>query len=267
MTEPIDFTDRQLERYARHIILEEIGEEGQARLMAGSVLMVGAGGLGAPALLYLAAAGVGRIGIVDNDTVDLSNLQRQVIHRSANLGTPKTASAAKAIADLNDEVDVISHNQRLTAETAPQLVHAYDVIIDGSDNFSTRFALNDACRRAGRPLIVAALSRFEGEITTLVPDGPCYRCLYPTPPPDGAVPRCDEAGIIGALAGTIGCLQALEAVKLMTGAGETLVGRVLHFDAFSGRFRETKLRRSASCPICSRSEDRRSVDLQSANVC
>ena len=245
-------TDAQLERYARHVILDEVGEEGQEKLLASRVLVVGAGGLGAPALLYLAAAGVGQLDIVDDDVVDLTNLQRQVIHTTGRVGAPKPASAAAAIDDLNPEVRVHRHPARLTAGNVRDLIGPVDLVIDGSDNFATRYLLNDACFLARRPLISGALLRFEGQLSTFKPwEGtPCYRCLFPEPPPAGAVPRCEEAGILGAVAGVLGTLQATEALKELLGLGESLAGNLVIYDALHAGFRRMAAKRDPGCALC-----------------
>ncbi len=234
----------EIERYARHLVLQEVGGPGQAKLKAARVLVVGAGGLGAPLIQYLAAAGIGTIGIADDDAVSLSNLQRQVIHGTPDLGRPKVESAAEAVARLNPHVTVEAHPFRLTAENAAGLIARYDLVADGSDNFATRYAVSDACFRAQRPLVTAALGRFDGSLTTIRahergPDGspnPTYRCLFPNPPPPGAVPACAEAGVLGALAGVMGSLMAMEVIRAVTGFGEPLVGRLLMVDARSMRF-------------------------------
>jgi molybdopterin/thiamine biosynthesis adenylyltransferase len=234
----------ELERYARHIVLPEIGGPGQQRLKRARVLVLGAGGLGAPVLEYLAAAGVGTLGIVDDDVVSLSNLQRQVIHDTAAVGQPKTESARRAIARINPHVTVEIHQLRLTAENAASLVRGYDVVVDGSDNFNTRYALADACDAEKRPLVHAAVGRFDGSVTVLAPyesrpggaPNPSYRDLFPEPPPAGLVPSCAVAGVLGALTGVIGTLQALETIKLITGIGEPLIGRLLLYDALAARF-------------------------------
>jgi adenylyltransferase/sulfurtransferase len=251
MTHP--FTDAQIRRYARHIILPEVGGEGQARLLAARVLVVGAGGLGSALLLYLAAAGIGTIGVIDDDTVDLSNLQRQVVHGTGAVGRPKVASAAERLAEVNPDVRVEAHRARLTAANALDLIGRYDIVADGSDNFATRFLVADACRLAGRPLVTAALLRFDGQITTVparADDGPCYRCLFPAPPPAGAVPNCAEAGVLGALAGMIGSMQAIEVVKELLGLGESLAGTLLVVDALSHGFHRIAVRRDPACPLC-----------------
>jgi molybdopterin/thiamine biosynthesis adenylyltransferase len=234
----------EVERYARHLVLREIGGPGQAKLKAARVLVVGAGGLGSPLLQYLAAAGVGTIGIVDDDAVSLSNLQRQVIHGTGNIGDPKTKSAARAVARLNPHVRIESHATRLSETNAGDLVARYDVVADGSDNFNTRYAVSDACFQEGKPLVTAALGVFDGSLTTIRaherrPDGarnPTYRCLFPTPPPQGAIPACAEAGVLGALAGVLGSLMAIEVIREIIGFGEGLVGRLLMVDARSMRF-------------------------------
>jgi len=247
-------TEAQFERYARHLILAEVGEEGQARLMAARVLVVGAGGLGSPVLLYLAAAGVGTLGIVDDDTVDLSNLQRQIVHPTSRLGAPKVESARRTLAEINPEVVVEPHALRLDEENAARLVAAYDLVADGSDNFATRFLLNDVCHRLGKTLVAAALSPFEGQLSTfkshLGPPHPCYRCLFPEAPPPDAVPRCEEAGILGAVAGVVGTLQATEVLKELLGIGESLSGKLLVYDALRSDFHRIKLPRDPACPTC-----------------
>ncbi|MDZ5646932.1 molybdopterin-synthase adenylyltransferase MoeB [Nitrospirillum sp. BR 11828] len=255
----MDFTDSQIERYSRHIILKEVGGEGQARLLAGSVLVVGAGGLGAPLLLYLAAAGVGRIGIVDDDTVDLSNLQRQVVHDMASLGQAKVDSAAARLRAINPDVVVETHRMRLGPGNVRDLVRAYDIVADGSDNFATRFLLNDACYFERRPLVSAAMLRFDGQISTFkaylgkTHEGhshPCYRCVFPEPPPAGLVPSCSEAGVLGALAGTVGSLQALEVLKELLGIGDSLSGRLMLYDALGASFRTVRVKPDPDCPLC-----------------
>ncbi|MCJ2111361.1 molybdopterin-synthase adenylyltransferase MoeB [Methylobacterium sp. E-025] len=237
-------TSDEIERYARHLVLPEIGGPGQGRLKAARVLVIGAGGLGAPLIQYLAAAGIGTIGIVDDDTVSLSNLQRQIIHGTLDLGRPKVESAADAVARLNPNVTVVAHPIRIDAASAEALAAAYDVVADGSDNFATRYAVSDACYWARRPLVTAALGRFDGTLTTIRahetgPDGdpnPTYRCLFPNPPPPGTVPPCAEAGVLGALAGVMGSLMAMEVIRAVTGFGEPLVGRLLMVDARAMRF-------------------------------
>ena len=244
MNPSVSLTDDELGRYARHIVLPEIGGAGQQRLKAARVLVVGAGGLGAPVLLYLAAAGVGTLGVVDDDTVSLSNLQRQVIHDTGAIGALKVTSAAASIARINPNVAVESHALRLTPENASSLIAGYDLVVDGSDNFATRYLVADTCAELQKPLVTGAVGRFDGSLTVLMPyatkpDGsfwPSYRDLFPAPPPAGAVPSCAEAGVLGALTGVIGTMQAMEAIKLITGAGEPLLGRILLHDALSARF-------------------------------
>ncbi|HMM65047.1 MAG TPA: molybdopterin-synthase adenylyltransferase MoeB [Mesorhizobium sp.] len=250
MTTPAALTDEELERYARHIVLPEIGGAGQQKLKRARVLVIGAGGLGAPVLAYLAAAGVGTLGIVDDDAVSLSNLQRQVIHGTADIGRPKGESAAAAIARINPHVKVELHAFRLTAENAPALVAGYDLVVDGSDNFATRYAVADACEWKKRPLVHAAVGRFDGSVTVLKPwetdaegrQNPSYRDLFPQEPPAGLVPSCAAAGIVGALVGVIGTLQAMEAIKLIAGIGEPLVGRLLLYDALAASFETIRYR-------------------------
>ncbi|WP_374467685.1 ThiF family adenylyltransferase [Ferrovibrio sp.] len=248
------FGKDELERYARHIILPEIGGAGQQKLKTSRVLVIGAGGLGSPLLLYLAAAGVGTLGIVDDDIVSLSNLQRQVLHGTERIGIKKTESAAVSLAALNPHVRVIEHTTRLTAETADALIGGYDLVADGSDNFDTRFLVNDTCYRLKKTLVTAAMLRFDGQLSTFkahqgVPH-PCYRCVFPEPPPPGSVPACSEAGVLGALGGVMGSLQALEVVKELLGLGESLSGRLLLYDALRGDVRTVKLRRDPQCRTC-----------------
>jgi len=250
-------TDSQLHRYARHVILDEVGEEGQEKLLAAKVLVVGAGGLGAPLLLYLAAAGVGTLGVIDDDTVELSNLQRQVIHATERLGAPKVESAKAALAAVNPEIKVEAIGERLTPTNVAELVSRFDLVADGSDNFDTRYLLNDACYLAKVPLVSAALLRFEGQLSTFRAyegdgenRGPCYRCIFREAPPEGTVPRCEEAGIFGAVAGAVGSLQAAEVLKEILGLGDTMSGRLLLYDALGTTFRVIKVKRAADCPLC-----------------
>ena len=245
------FSEDQIERYSRHIVLPEVGGPGQRKLLAASVLIVGAGGLGSPVALYLAAAGVGTIGLVDSDTVELSNLQRQVLHTTTDVGAPKCHSAAASIEAINPDVSVIPHTVRLTSANALDIIPAYDVVVDGSDNFPTRYLVNDACVMSGRPLSHAGILRFEGQVTTIIPGrGPCYRCLYPDPPAPGMVPSCQEAGILGATAGVIGSIQAVEVLKLVLGIGASLTGRLLLFDSLDMTFREVQIARNRDCAVC-----------------
>ena len=251
---PAEITDEQLLRYARHVILDEVGEEGQAALLASKVLVVGAGGLGSPLLMYLAAAGVGTLGVVDDDRVDITNLQRQIVHTTDRVGTPKVDSARAAVHALNPEVRVDRHPFRIDPENALGIIRDYDLVADGSDNFPTRYLLNDACYLARRPLVSASLLRFEGQLATFRAyesgDNPCYRCLFPVAPPDGVVPRCDQAGIFGALAGIIGSLQATEVLKELLGLGERLAGAIVIYDALSLTFRRLRVRRDPACALC-----------------
>ena len=241
----------ELLRYSRHLALPEVGLEGQQRLKAASVLVVGAGGLGSPAALYLAAAGVGRLGLVEFDRVDASNLQRQVLYGSASVGRPKLEAARERLADLNPEIRIETHDARLTSANALELLDGYDIVLDGTDNFPTRYLLNDACVMLGKPNVHGSIFRFEGQASVFHPPlGPCYRCLYPDPPPPGLVPSCAEGGVLGVLPGVIGVIQALEAIKLVLGRGETLIGRLLLFDAWSMSFRELEVRRDPDCPRC-----------------
>jgi molybdopterin/thiamine biosynthesis adenylyltransferase/rhodanese-related sulfurtransferase len=244
-------SSQQRERYRRHLVIPEVGEAGQRRLLESKVLLLGVGGLGSPAALYLAAAGVGTLGLVDMDVVDLSNLQRQVLHRQAAIGRAKTASAKEAIAALNPDVQVETYPERLTAENVLQILQGYDLVLDGGDNFPTRYLLNDACVIQKKPNIHGSVARFEGQVTTLLPgQGPCYRCLYPEPPPPELAPSCAEAGVLGVVPGVVGLLQATEAVKLLLGQGELLVGRLLAFDALAAEFTTLRVRRDPTCPVC-----------------
>ncbi len=249
----MSLNDTQFERYARHLILDEVGEEGQEKLIGARVLVVGAGGLGSPLAMYLAAAGIGTIGIVDNDAVDLSNLQRQIIHSSANVGMAKVKSAVETLAAVNPDVRVTPHQLRLTAANARALIAEYDIVCDGSDNFATRYLLNDACYFERKPLVAASLLRFEGQISTFKAyDGatPCYRCLFRDPPPPDLIPRCEEAGILGSVAGVLGTLQATETIKEILGLGRSLAGRLLIYDALEGGTRTINVPRDSGCPLC-----------------
>jgi adenylyltransferase/sulfurtransferase len=240
----------QLDRYSRHIILDEVGPAGQQKLLSGSALIVGAGGLGAPVIQYLAAAGVGELGIVDDDVVERSNLQRQVIHHDADVGRSKVESAAEFVAALNPDIDVEPMHQRLDPSEAQALVADYDVVVDCSDNFPTRYMLNDAARIEGVPLAHGAIYKFEGQVTTLTPDGPCYRCLFPEAPEPGTVPDCASTGVLGVLPGTVGCLQATEAMKLLLGMGEPLTSRLLFYDAREMSFETVPYQQNPDCPVC-----------------
>ena len=257
---PPQLNDAQRDRYSRHILLPEVGEVGQAKLLKSKVLLIGAGGLGSPSALYLAAAGVGTLGLVDADTVDASNLQRQVLHATSRIGMSKVESAEKVLKDLNPDVKVVGYKERLNSENVERLFSDYDVIVDGTDNFPTRYLVNDASVFLGKPVSHGSIFRFDGQLTTFVPGsaakklgieaGPCYRCLYPEPPPPHLAPSCQEAGVLGILPGVIGVLQATEAVKLVLGRGEPLVGRLLTYDSLKMKFRELKLRRNPECPVC-----------------
>ena len=248
----MDFTEAQIHRYARHILLQEVGGVGQEKLLKAKVLVIGAGGLGSPLILYLAAAGVGTIGVVDDDKVDLSNLQRQIAHTTARIGVAKTTSAKQAVASINPDVTVIEHNMRLTVDNAAALIAGYDVIADGSDNFPTRFLVNDACFFAKKTLVSAAVLRFDGQLATFRPHkgGPCYRCIYPEAPPPGQIPTCDEAGVLGAVAGVLGTLQATEVLKEILGIGESMAGRLLIYDALSAVMRRVTVRPDPACALC-----------------
>jgi molybdopterin/thiamine biosynthesis adenylyltransferase/rhodanese-related sulfurtransferase len=246
-----NLSPQEVARYSRHLIMPEVGVEGQKRLKAASVLLVGAGGLGSPLALYLAAAGVGRLGLVDFDVVDFSNLQRQVLHGTADVGRPKLQSARDRIAAINPEVRVDLYETHLTSANALDLIKPYDLVIDGTDNFPTRYLVNDACVLLGRPNVYGSIFRFEGQASVFYPGkGPCYRCLYPEPPPPGEVPSCAEGGVLGILPGLIGCIQATEGVKLLLGRGTPLIGRLLLYDALQMKFREFKVRRNPDCPVC-----------------
>ena len=250
MTAP--FTEEQVLRYSRHIILPKIGAAGQRKLLDSKVLCVGAGGLGSPTATYLAAAGVGTLGMVDFDTVDLTNLQRQILHDTNDVGRPKVDSAADRIHDINPGVDVRRHNVMLNSDNAFEILGQYDIVIDGSDNFPVRYLVNDATQMLGKPLVYGSIYQFDGQASVFLPGKgtPCYRCLFPHPPPPGAVPSCAEAGVFGVLPGIVGSIQAVEAIKLITGIGEPLVGRLLLFDALAMEFTTVKLRWDPTCPVC-----------------
>jgi adenylyltransferase/sulfurtransferase len=246
-----DFTEEQIERYSRHIILPEVGAKGQEKIRQAKVFLVGAGGLGSPAGYYLAAAGVGTIGVADSDEVDLSNLQRQILHCTPRLGVSKALSAKETIESLNPDVKVIPYTERLTSENILDIIKDYDVILDGSDNFPTRYLVNDACVLLKKPLSHGSIFRFEGQATTIIPgEGPCYRCLFEEPPPPEMVPSCQQAGVLGVLAGVIGVIQATEVLKLILGVGDLLVGKLLVYDALRMDFRKVKVRRNPNCPVC-----------------
>jgi sulfur-carrier protein adenylyltransferase/sulfurtransferase len=251
-SDAIRLSAEELQRYSRHLLMPEVSSKGQRRLKAARILSIGAGGLGSPAALYLAAVGVGTIGIVDFDDVDLSNLQRQILHGTKDIGRSKLKSARDRLRDINPEIEIELHECRFSSENASQLVEQYDVVVDGSDNFPTRYLSNDVCVFARKPNVYGSVFRFEGQTTVFAPHlgGPCYRCLFPEPPPPDSVPNCAQAGVLGVLPGIIGMLQAIETIKLIVGIGEPLVGRLLHFDALKVKFRELNLRRDPQCPVC-----------------
>lgn len=248
----MDFTEEQIQRYSRHILLQDVGVEGQEKINNGKVLIVGAGGLGAPIALYLAAAGVGTIGIIDGDVVDLSNLQRQVIHFTPDVNKPKVISAKEKINLINPDVKVITYHQLLTAENALEIINNYDFVVDGTDNFPVKFLINDACVIAKKPFSHGGILRFDGQTLTYVPDGQtaCYRCLFHSPPPPNAVPTCSQAGVLGAIAGMLGTIQAAEVLKYLTGVGDLLTNRLLTFNAKTMEFRTVKSKRNDKCPVC-----------------
>lgn len=247
----LGFTEEQIHRYARHIVLPQLGGKGQRKLLDSHVLVVGVGGLGSPVSLYLAAAGVGTLGLVDNDVVDVSNLQRQVVHRNDKVGQPKVASAAEALRALNPDVNVIQHQVTFSSANAIELVTGYDLVVECSDNFPSKYLANDACVFANKPLVWGAVYQFDGQMSVVLPrQGPCYRCIFPAPPPAGSVPTCVEAGVLGALVGVIGCWQALEAIKLLAGIGEPLAGRLLIFDGLSASAETVEVMRRNTCDLC-----------------
>lgn len=247
-----DFTEEQIERYSRHIILEEVGGRGQKKIRDAAAFIVGAGGLGCPAGYYLAAAGVGKIGIADADTIEISNLQRQIAHNTKRIGMSKADSAKATFEDLNPDVEVITYKERLTSKNIIDIIKNYQIVIDGSDNFPTRYLINDACVMTKKPFISGSILRFEGQVTTIIPnDGPCYRCLYESPPPRGLVPSCAEAGVLGVLPGVIGAIQATEALKIILGKGEILKGELLIYDALKMSFKKRRIPKNPDCPVCS----------------
>lgn len=247
----MEFTDEQITRYSRHILLPEVGGKGQKKIAKAKILLVGAGGLGSPAALYLAAAGIGTIGLIDSDVVDLSNLQRQVLHHTSDIGRSKVLSGKEKINLLNPDVQVVMYEERLTSKNALKFISEYDVVIDGVDNFPAKFLINDACFFAEKPLVHGAILRFDGRVTTIIPKkSACYRCVFKTPPPPGLVASCQEAGVIGVLAGIIGTIQATEALKLILGIGKPLADRLLDFDARRTQFREIRVKRNPNCPLC-----------------
>jgi len=246
-----NFSNEQIERYSRHIILKEVGGMGQTKLLESKVLLIGAGGLGSPAGLYLAAAGVGTLGIVDDDVVDMSNLQRQILHGTSDVGKPKTESAKETIADINPDVNVITHSTKIVSENAFEILEQYELIVDGCDNLPTRYLLNDASVMLGKPIVHGSIFQFEGQVTVFYPGkGPCYRCLYPVPPPPDMVPSCQEAGVLGVLPGIVGNMQAVEAIKVLLDIGKPLIGELLLFNALSMDFKKLKLRQDPECPVC-----------------
>jgi adenylyltransferase/sulfurtransferase len=251
------FSEEQINRYARHILLDGVGGVGQQKLLESRVLVVGAGGLGSPVLMYLAAAGVGTLGVVDDDVVDLSNLQRQIVHSTAAVGTPKVESAKTTLAAINPDVTVIPHQERITAENALDLISGYDIVADGSDNFATRFLVNDACYLAKKTLVSAAILRFDAQLYTFkaFEDGPCYRCIFPEPPPEGQIPTCAEAGVLGALCGMAGSLQATEVLKELIGIGESLSGGLMVYDGLATTFRKIAVKPDPGCRLCGDSPD------------
>ena len=246
------FTEEQVQRYSRHIILPNIGGKGQRKLLDGSVLVIGAGGLGSPVAMYLAAAGVGKLGIVDFDRVDVTNLQRQILHTTADVGRPKVESAVEHLRAINPTIEIVGHDTLLYSTNVFDVMDGYDVVVDGTDNFPVRYLVNDATQFLGKPLVYGSIFQWEGQATVFMPgqEAPCYRCLFPSPPPPGTVPSCAEGGVFGVLPGVIGSIQATEAIKLITGEGESLVGRLLLYDALHMDFQEVKIRWDADCPVC-----------------
>ncbi len=265
MTE--DFTEVQIQRYARHILLPQVGGQGQQKLLNSKVLVVGAGGLGSPVLMYLAAAGVGTLGIVDDDVVDISNLQRQIVHSTGRVGVSKVESAEVALHAINPDVRLVPHKERITAENALELISQYDLVTDGSDNFATRFLVNDAAYFARKPLVSGAILRFDGQIATFKnypggdAEGPCYRCIFREPPPPGQIPSCSEAGVLGALCGTVGSLQATEILKELLGIGTSLSGTLMVYDALEAQFRTIRVKRDPGCPLCGESPTIKDLSL------
>lgn len=246
----MDFTEEQIHRYARHIILPEVGGIGQEKLLGSSALVIGAGGLGSPVILYLAAAGVGTIGVVDDDDVELSNLQRQIIHTTSSIGRPKVDSVARAVAEVNPDVRLVPIRHRLDKDNARAIIRDFQVVADGSDNFPTRFLVNDACRLEGKTLVSAAILRFDGQLSTYKPGGPCYRCIFREAPPEGQIPSCSSAGVLGAIAGTMGAMQATEVLKELLGIGTSLAGKLVIYDALEVAFRTVRVPRDPGCPLC-----------------
>ncbi len=262
------FTEEQLVRYSRHIILPEVGGKGQKKILHAKVLIVGAGGLGSPVALYLAAAGIGTIGIVDADTVDISNLHRQIIHHSPDIGRPKVLSAQEKIGLLNPDVRVIPYPEHLNADNAIGIFNPFDVVVDGTDNFPAKFLINDAAFFSGKPLVHGGIFRFEGQLFTILPHvSACYRCIFPEPPPPGLIPTCQEAGVLGGLAGMIGTLQGTEALKLILGIGQPLTNRILRYDSLTTQFREITIRPNPNCPLCGTHPTIKTIEIQGEVVC
>ena len=250
MTETIQLTPNQVQRYSRHIIMPQVGSVGQRKLMHSRVLIVGAGGLGSPSAVYLALAGIGTLGLADFDTVDLSNLQRQILHHNDDVGRPKVASAKDSILAYNPDVNVQTHEAQITSENAMEIIGQYDIVVNGADNFPARYLVNDACYLLGKPLVDGSILIFDGQATVYLPGQGCYRCLFPAPPPPGAVPSCAEAGVLGALTGLVGSIQAVETLKLILGIGDSLASRLLLIDGLSMDFRTVRIRRNPNCPLC-----------------
>lgn len=264
------FSEEQIERYSRHIILKEVGGKGQKKLLDGKVMVIGAGGLGAPIALYLAAAGIGTIGIADADVVDLSNLQRQVIHFTADVGKPKVESAREKMEAMNPDVTVRTYQEWISAANIAQIIADYDFVIDGTDNFAAKFLINDACVMAGKPYSHGGILQFDGQTMTVKPgESPCYRCIFPAPPPKDAIPTCSQAGVIGVLPGVLGTIQATEAIKYLLGQGDLLTGRLLTYNALRMRFREVPVKKSAKCPVCGENPTVTELvdELDALNVC
>ncbi|MFQ5588608.1 MAG: ThiF family adenylyltransferase [Nitrospiria bacterium] len=262
------FTEEQLVRYSRHIILSEVGGKGQKKIRQARVLVIGAGGLGSPIALYLAAAGIGTLGLIDADAVDLTNLQRQIIHHTKDVGRPKVVSATEKINDLNPDVEVIAYPKHLDQENALEIFNTFDYVIDGTDNFPAKFLINDAAFFANKPLVHGGILRFDGQLFTIIPGkSACYRCIFPTLPPQGVVPSCQEAGVLGALAGLIGTLQATEVLKLILGKGNPLTDRILTYHALTTQFREIKIRKNANCPLCGTNPGITGLEMEVQDVC
>lgn len=247
----MSFTEEEIFRYSRHILLPEVGGAGQRKICNAKVLVIGTGGLGSPVAFYLAAAGVGKLGIIDDDVVDLTNLQRQILHSTKDIGRPKVESGSEKLKALNPDVNVVTYRERLTSKNIMDIIRDYDIIVDGTDNFSTRFLTNDACVMTGKPFVHGGILRFSGQVLTVIPGhGPCFRCIFHEPPKEGSVPSCSEAGVLGVLAGTIGVIQATEVLKYILGQGDLLVGRLLMYEALPMTFREVEVKRNPECPVC-----------------